>query len=103
MNPYLRFSIITLFFTTCIIYVLVPRKVPETQEVSINGVLLIPENAPPLKDLLSESEGGPHQEFISAEMCLTCHREEKVNKTLGKIPKIPHAYKNNCLECHKIP
>ena len=25
MNPYLRFSIITLFFTICIIYVLIPR------------------------------------------------------------------------------
>ena len=26
MNPYLRFSIITLFFTACMIYVLIPRS-----------------------------------------------------------------------------
>ena len=73
------------------------------KELSVNNIELIPENAPQLSDLFSDREEGPHQEFKSAETCLVCHKQEMNIPGIGKVPKIPHLEKDNCLECHKLP
>ncbi len=105
MKSYFRFILITVFFSICMLYVLNQGNYNQKQnkELSVNNIELIPENAPQLSDLFLDREEGPHQEFKSAETCLVCHKQEMNIPGIGKVPKIPHLEKDNCLECHKLP
>ena len=103
MKQYLRFSIVTIFFMVCVAYVIMLSNPAEAKEFSENGVLLTPENAPQLTDLFENMDKGPHQKFVSAESCLQCHQKKQTKEGVGDIPKIPHSYKSNCLECHTLP
>ena len=71
-------------------------------EYSYNGVLIIPDNAPKLKDLFPDREDGPHQQFYSPESCLVCHKEETKIGKIGVAKEIPHKVRENCTDCHTL-
>ena len=105
MRAYVRFIFITFFFAISMVYVLIlgDSVQSKSQEFSVNGVKIIAENAPRLKDLFPDREKGPHQNFKNAETCLICHRQRMEIPEVGTVPKIPHLLKENCIECHKLP
>lgn len=56
------------------------------------------EKAPPLSDYPF------HLSFISEEVCLACHAQEKELPSLGlTAPEIGHEPRVNCVNCHVIP
>ena len=68
---------------------------------SLNGIELIPANAPKLSSLFQEGEAGPHTSFISNESCEKCHTANAGTHIMGKIiPDIPHDIINSCNACH---
>ena len=103
MKQYVRYSIVTIFFMMCVAYVVILSNPGKAKEFSEIGVLLISENATQLPDLFEDMDQGPHQKFVSAESCLQCHQKKQTIEGVGDIPKIPHSYKSNCLECHTLP
>ena len=66
---------------------------------------ILPENTtpPPLSDLFSDRQNGPHQKFVSEESCLTCHQESITIPRIGTTPKIVHEIRKNCTSCHLLP
>ena len=112
MKSYIRFFIVTISFIFLLIYIILLSKgyfqnsyekygTNDTVEYSENGVLIVPENAPKLKDLFPDMKEGPHQQFYSSESCLKCHMKE-TDIGIGVAKKIPHKIKENCTECHVL-
>ena len=45
-----------------------------------------------------------HMQFLSEEVCLACHAQEKVLAQFGlTAPKIAHEPSESCSSCHKLP
>ena len=57
MNPYLRFSIITLFSTACIIYVLTPKGFSEKTKLTVNFMKTKMKEYDELKAELKKAKG----------------------------------------------
>tara|TARA_B100000945_G_scaffold243347_1_gene199566 strand:+ start:92 stop:445 length:354 start_codon:yes stop_codon:yes gene_type:complete len=73
------------------------------ENLSYNGVLLIPENAPALSSIFGAGNKGPHSSFISNQSCEKCHTQSSGTEIMGKvIPAIPHKVINNCNACHSL-
>ena len=74
---------------------------------SYNGIKLIPENAPQLKNLFNSIQNDSHNSFKSSSECLKCHAIGINVKGKMKAPQIAHNIKlkdvynlEYCISCH---
>ena len=45
-----------------------------------------------------------HMQFVSEEVCLACHAQEKELAQFGlTAPKIAHELRESCTSCHELP
>ena len=96
MNPYLRFSIITLFFTACIIYVLIPKYV----DISIS------DEGWPAKDkqeFISNCIGGGIGSSEELCYCMLAKLQSKFSglQDMYSNPQMPMIMKTASSECKK--
>ena len=68
---------------------------------SYGGVKLIPENAPPLRNLF-EKKTDSHNVFISSSECLKCHGMGMKIKERVQAPQIAHNILEYCVSCHAL-
>ena len=76
---------------------------------SYNGVKLISENAPPLKNLFDRIQNDSHNIFNSSSECLKCHAIGMDIKGKMEAPQIAHNIKlkdvynlEYCISCHVL-